>query len=47
MQIGAAVRGQEEEMVSNKLEHIMDLMNMSQNETVVNYFTEIIENFQQ
>ena len=38
---------EEEEMISNKLEHIMDIMNMSQNETVVNYFTEIIENFQQ
>ena len=38
---------EEEEMISNKLEHIMDIMNMSQNETVVNYFTEIIENFKQ
>ena len=38
---------EEEEMISNKIEHIMDIMNMSQNETVVNYFTEIIENFQQ
>jgi hypothetical protein len=38
---------EEEEMISNKLEDIMETMNMSQNETVVNYFTEIIENFQQ
>ena len=38
---------EEEEMISNKLEDIMEIMNMSQNETVVNYFTEIIENFQQ
>ena len=38
---------EEEEMVSNKLEDIMDIINMSQNQTVVNYFTEIIENFQQ
>ena len=37
---------EEEEMISNKLDDIMETMNMSQNETVVNYFTEIIENFQ-
>ena len=38
---------EEEEMISSKLEAIEEIMNMSENETVVNYFTEIIENFQQ
>ena len=37
---------EEEEMISNNLEIIMEIISISQNEPVVNYFNEIIENYE-
>ena len=38
---------EEEEMISNNVEVIMEIISISQNETVVNYFNEKLENFEE